>query len=372
MKIVVVGGGVIGLGIAGELASDHDVVVFERGEFAREASHAAAGMLGPIMEVEYNEPEQLSLNQASHERYPEFIEELEDETGVDTGFRTDGTFMVASSPSEIEEMDRLFEYQRRIGLDVERIPVEKCREIEPRISNYVSKAIYTKSDYQVDNRRLCDALLARCERRGVRLRDHDPVDEVIIEQGHVQGIKTSEEQMEADLCVMAAGAWSSQIDGLSDEDRMPIRPVKGQALSVALSDPPEIEHVVRGPSTYCVPKQDGRMVIGSTMEEEGYDKRSTAGGVLDLLHKAYEILPFIYENELLETWANVRPASRDSLPVIGPSRRTENLVFATGHYRNGILLTPITIQLLSQWIQDREVPELMEPFLPHRYQEGST
>jgi glycine oxidase len=368
MKIAVVGGGAIGLGIAGELASDHEVTLFERGEFAREASHAAAGMLGPIMEVEYNEPEQLSLNQASHEIYPSFINELEDETGVDTGFRTEGTFMVASSPSEIEEMDRLFEYQKRIGLEVERISVEECRTIEPRISNYVSKAIYTKSDYQVDNRQLCEALLERCRLRGVELRDHEPVKEVRVEEDRVSEIISSDNHYEPDLCVIAAGAWSGQVEGLPEPDQMPIRPVKGQALSVALSDPPEIEHVVRGPGTYCVPKADGRMVIGSTMEEEGYDKRTTAGGVLDLLHKAYEILPFIYENELLESWANVRPASRDSLPVIGPSEHTDNLLFATGHYRNGILLTPITIQLIADWIRDGEVPSMMEPFLPSRYQ----
>lgn len=371
MKITVVGGGIIGLGIAGELSSRHEVTVLERGEFAREASYAAAGMLGPVMEVEYNEPEQLSLNQASHEIYPGFVENLEEETGVDTGFRTDGTFMVASTPSEIEELDRLFEYQTRIGLDVERISVDECRDREPRISNYVSKAIYTKSDYQVDNRRLCEALIERCKKRGAELCSNEPVERLVVDGGRITAVETTGGSYQPDVCVMSAGAWSSKIEGLPQTDQLPIRPVKGQALSVDLSSPPEIEHVIRGPSTYCVPKDDGRMVIGSTMEEEGYDKRTTAGGVLDLLHKAYEILPFIYEQELLETWANLRPASVDSLPVIGPSKHTENLVFATGHYRNGILLTPITIELISAWIDGGDIPDLMEPFLPSRFEEES-
>lgn len=371
MKIIIIGGGVIGLGLAGEWADSHDVTLLERGDFGKEASHAAAGMLGPVMEVEYNEPEQLELNLASHELYPEFVSSLEGETGIETGFRTDGTFMVASTPAEIEELNRLFEYQKRIGLDVERVSVEECRNQEPRISTYVSRVIHTTSDYQVDNRRLCKALLERCEQRGVDLHPHEPVTELKISGGRIQSVRTPERAFEADRVIICMGAWSRNFEGLPEPDRLPLRPVKGQALSVALSDPPEIEHVIRGVSTYCVPKDDGRMVIGSTMEEEGFDKRTTAGGVLDLLHKAYEILPFIYEQELLETWANLRPAMIDSLPALGPAPATENLGFATGHYRNGILLTPVTIKLMTEWLETGTVPELMKPVRADRFKEES-
>lgn len=371
MKITIIGGGIIGLGLAGEWADSHEVTLLERGEFAREASHAAAGMLGPIMEVEYNEPEQLDLNLASHELYPEFIRSLEQETEIDTGFRTDGTFMVASSSSEIEELDRLYEYQQRIGLDVQRVSVEECRDREPRISNYVSRAIYTASDYQVDNRRLCDALLERCSKRGVDLQTNQPVTELEVSSGRVRSVKTETNSYQADRVIICSGAWSGFLEGLPESDQLPVRPVKGQALSVALSEPPEIEHVIRGVSTYCVPKADGRMVIGSTMEEEGFDKRTTAGGVLDLLHSAYEILPFIYEQELLETWANLRPAMIDSLPALGPAPTIENLGYATGHYRNGILLTPVTIKLMTEWLESGTVPELMQPMRADRFEEGN-
>ncbi|MFB6355284.1 MAG: FAD-dependent oxidoreductase, partial [bacterium] len=242
------------------------------------------------------------------------------------------------------------------------------REVEPRITGYASRALHTASDAQIDNRKLCKALRERCEMRGVVVREQSPVEEILVEESSVRGVRSPEGRVGADRVILCAGAYTPQIDGLPEPDRVPVRPVKGQALSVGLSSPPEINHVIRGTSTYCVPKGDGRMVIGSTMEEEGFDTRVTAGGVLDLLHKAYEILPFVYENELLETWAGLRPASRDSLPILGPSSHTDGLAFATGHYRNGILLTPITVQLVSEWFRSGSIPELMETFLPARFQ----
>lgn len=368
MKLVVIGGGLIGLGVAGSWAADHDVILLEKGTCGREASHAAAGMLGPVMEVEFNEPEQLRLNKRSHELYPDFVRRLEDETGVDTGFRTEGTYFVAVDPPEQEDLERLWKYQKRMDLDVEKVDVATCREDEPRLSNYISRAMFTESDFQVDNRKLVEALKTRCQRRGVTIREQEPVRRLHYEGDRVASVETERDRYTADYFLLAAGAWSARIEGLRDQDRMPVRPVKGQALSVQLSDPPEVRHVIRSPEVYCVPKDDGRMVIGATMEEEGFDGRVTAGAVLDLLHKAYELLPFVYEQELLETWAGFRPASRDSLPILGPGRATENLVFATGHYRNGVLLTPITIQLLSSWLDQKDIPELMEPFLPGRFQ----
>lgn len=371
MKIVVIGGGCIGLGIAGELAADHTVTVLERDDFGAGATRAAAGMLGPVMEVEFNEPELLELSLASHELYPEFVDRLESETDVSTGFRTEGTLGVAFDPPGAKELRRLLEYQRRLDLDVEEISVERCREMEPRISSYISMALYTASDYQIDNRRFLQALRVRCERRGVTLRDQEAVERINVRNGSVTHLTTEADEVKADWFVLAAGAWTPRLPGLPEPDRMPVRPVKGQALAVALSDPPEIQHVIRSPDVYCVPKDDGRMVIGSTMEEEGFDTRVTAGAMLDLLHRAYELLPFVYERELLETWAGLRPASRDLRPILGPSACTDNLAFATGHFRNGILLTPITVQLMGQWMSDESVPEAMEPLLPTRFQEAS-
>lgn len=370
MEILVVGGGCIGLGVAGELARDHRVVLQEAGRCGRGASYAAAGMVAPIMEVEYGELELLRLGQRSRELYPGFVEELEAETDCPVGLRSKGTLGVALSRAEAEDLDRLFEYQNRLDLDVEEISPERCRELEPRISDYVTRAVLCRSEIQVDNRKLTEALRRRCERRGVRIHERDPVERVRCRNGSVVSVETRERSHEPDLTLIAAGVGSPRIEGLSGADRVPVRPVKGQAVAVRLSDPPEVEHVIRTPKVYCVPKDDGRLVIGATMEEQGYDRRVTAGGVLDQLHRGYETLPFIYEQELLETWAGLRPASRDSLPILGPSAETKNLGFATGHFRNGILLTPITVQLISGWVNDGSVPDEMEPFLPARFQEA--
>lgn len=371
MEILIVGGGVIGLGVAGELARNHSVTLLEKDRLGRGASRAAAGMLAPVMEAEFDEPDLLELCLESHRLYPDFVETLEDETGVDVGFRSEGTLGLAFDPPGVADLERQVDYFRRLDLNVEEISVEACREIEPRISNYVSKAIRVSSEYQVDNRRLLDALRERCRGRGVTLLEERPVEAVVVEDNRVRSVRTPDGDVPGDHCVICAGAYSGRLDGLPEADRMPVRPVKGQALSVGLSEPAEVEHVLRSSDVYCVPKDGGRLVIGATMEEEGFDTTVTAGAVLDLLHDAYEMVPFIYENELLETWAGLRPASRDSRPIIGPSAVTENLSFATGHYRNGILLTPITIQLLTESIDQPELPERLEPFRPARFQQGS-
>lgn len=368
MDLIVVGGGCVGLGVAGELAANHSVTLLDKDDPGRGASYAAAGMLAPVMEAEYGEPELLDLCLESHRIYPEFVESLEEETGRDLGFRTEGTLGLAFDQAGVAELDRKVDYLNRLEFSVEELGPDRVRELEPRISNYVSKGIRIDSEYQIDNRRLVDALEERCRSRGVSIRDHEPVEEFDVKNGRVQAVNTNKDTYRADEYVLCAGAHSGHFDELPGPDQIPVRPVKGQALSVQLSEPPEVQHVLRSPDVYCVPKDDGRLVVGATMEEEGFDTTVTAGAVLDLLHDAYEMVPFIYENELLETWAGLRPASRDSLPILGPSSVTENLTFASGHYRNGILLTPITVQLITDWIEDRATPDHLDPFLPRRFQ----
>lgn len=369
MDLIIVGGGCIGLGLAGELAQSHTVRLFEKDKCGRGASYAAAGMIAPIMEAEYGEDELRRLGLRSQELYTEFVSDLEEETDCSVDYRTDGTLTVAFDQSGEAELDRKVDYLRGIGLDVESLTADEARSLEPRLSSYVTSAYRISSESQVDNRQLVEALLDRCRKRGVNVREEEPVQRMVYNGDTIDEIKTAEDTYEADLVILCAGAYSAEIDGLKNSDRMPVRPVKGEALSVGLGDPLEVNHVVRSPDVYCVPKDDGRLVIGGTMEEKGFDRTVTAGGVLSLLHEAYEVLPFIYEKELLETWAGLRPASRDSLPILGPSSVTDNLAFATGHYRNGILLTPVTIQLMVEWIESGDYPELMRPFLPSRFQE---
>lgn len=369
MRVTVVGGGCIGLGIASELASGHDVRLFESDTVGSGASRAAAGMIAPVMEAEYGEDDLLELCLKSQELYPDFVDELETETGVAVDFRREGTLGLAFDQPGVAELHRRVEFLRAKGFEVENLGDEQLRDLEPRISSYVVEGVRVPSERQVDNRRLVEALAVRCRERGVDVHEHEPVEELVHEGDRVTTVRTPDDSYETEYVLICAGADSSRIGGLREEDRMPVRPVKGEALSVRLDDPPEVEHVLRAPDVYCVPKSDGRLVIGGTMREEGYDRTVTAGGVLDLLHEAYEVLPFVYEKELLETWAGLRPASRDSLPILGPSTVTENLGFATGHYRNGILLTPVTIQLLSDWFESSQPPGEMRPFLPSRFQE---
>jgi glycine oxidase len=369
MTIAVVGGGCIGLGLAGELAGDRSVHLFDKGRMGGGSTYAAAGMIAPITEAEYGEERLLELGLRSRELYPDFIESLEAETGINVGFRTNGTVVLAFDQPGESELDRKIDHLSRLGLDYDRLSAEQVRKLEPRISSYVTRAIAIPSERQVDNRRLAEALEKRCKQRDVALHDHEEVIDFSYRDGSIVELQTEKGRYQPDLVIVCAGAYSGTLDGLSEADRMPVRPVKGEALSVRLDKPPEIEHVLRAPDVYCVPKEDGRLVIGGTMREEGYDRTVTAGGVLDLLHDAYEVVPFIREKELLETWAGLRPASRDSRPILGPSSTTDNLGFATGHYRNGILLTPVTIQLLAEWVETSTVPDAMTPYLPSRFQE---
>lgn len=369
MRVTVVGGGCIGLGVAGALAADHDVRLLEKNSLGSGASRAAAGMIAPVMEAEYGEDELLELCLSSQELYPDFVEELEEETGVEVDFRREGTLGLAFDQPGVAELQRKVEFLREKGFEVEELDAEALRKVEPRISSYVVQGVRVPSERQVDNRRLVDALAERCRHREVKLHEHEPMEELIYDGNRVSRVRTSDGTYGTDYVMICAGAHSSRIGGLREADRMPVRPVKGEALSVRLDDPPEVEHVLRTSDVYCVPKSDGRLVVGGTMREEGFEETVTAGAVLDLLHEAYEVLPFVYEKELLETWAGLRPASRDSLPILGPSSVTENLGFATGHYRNGILLTPVTIQLVSDWFESNDPSREMQPFLPSRFQE---
>lgn len=367
MSIVVIGGGCIGLGVAGELAESHEVILLEKDTCGRGASYAAAGMIAPVMEAEFGEEKLLELGLQSLELYPKFVDELEREVNRTVDFRTQGTLGVAFDQAGESDLKRQVNFLQEKGLPVEHLSVEEARELEPRLSSYLNYTVKISSERQVDNRKLVDALLERCRRRGVTIREHEAVEKITYRKNRIEGVITSEKTYKPDLTIVCAGAYSAKIPGLRELDQPPIRPVKGQAVGLKLGSPPEVQHVVRSPDVYCVPKSEGRLVVGGTMEEEGFDRRVTAGAVLELLHEAYEVLPFLYEKELLESWAGLRPASRDSLPVLGPSPTTENLGFATGHYRNGILLTPVTIQLIKEWVESSTPPEPMKPFLPERF-----
>ena len=374
-KILIIGGGVIGLSIGWQLAkSGASVIIYEQAEVGRAASWAAAGMLAPLAEAHTEEPELLKLGTQSLARYPQWVQELEAAAEMSIGYRVEGTLIVGLEPDDTHQLRHLYASQQDLGIpDVEWLTGRAAREIEPTLSPRVTAAIRCETDHQVDNRLMVKALQRAYQRCGGALCENNAVESIQIENGVATGIKTQGgEEHNADVIVLSAGCESAQIQGLPDAIRPPVRPVKGQMLALHMEEGITVKNVIRTVrarypmSVYLVPRTDGRLIVGATSEEMGFDTRLTAGGVFELLRGAYEAVPGIYELPLLETWTGLRPGSRDNAPILGETP-IENLIYATGHYRNGILLTPITAYEISKLILTGETSETIAPFELDRF-----
>ncbi len=363
---VVVGGGVIGLGIAwrAALAGLRVTVVDAPG---RGASWAAAGMLAPVTEVHYGEQALLRLNLAAAARWPSFVAELEERTGASVGYRRCGTLIVARDSDDLAAIEDLYRFQRSLGLSVQRLRARECRRFEPGLAPGIRGGVLAPGDHQVDNRALVAALLIACDRAGVQRRAGRVV-AVRVERDQVRGIVLAGgETLDAGTVVLAAGCWSGTLGGLPPGVLPPVRPVKGQLLHLrGATDELLCQRNVRGLEVYVVPRGDGRVVVGATVEEQGFDTTVTAGAVHDLLRAAFELLPEVTELELIETVAGLRPGSPDNAPLLGPSQ-LEGLVIAAGHYRNGILLTPVTADAMAELLVTGRVPEAITRFSPRRF-----
>jgi glycine oxidase len=364
---VVVGGGVIGLGIAWRATHAGMTVTVVDEAPGRGASWAAAGMLAPVTELHYGEDELLALNLASAARWPGFAAEVEEASGQPVGYRPGGTLAVARDADDIAALEDLYRFQLRCGLDVQRLRSRECRQLEPGLHPSIRGGVLAAGDHQVDNRALVLALLGACERAGVRMLA-GRVAELATQDDRVTGVVLAGgEARSAGTVVLAAGCWSGGLGGLAAEALPPVRPVKGQLLYLrGPADQPLCSGNVRGLEVYVVPRGDGRLVVGATVEEQGFDTRVTAGSVHDLLRAAMELLPDVAELELLETVVGLRPGSPDNAPMLGPAG-PEGLVVATGHYRNGILLTPVTADAVAELLATGQVPELIAPFGPGRF-----
>jgi glycine oxidase len=366
----VVGGGVIGLGIAWRAASAGLGVTVVDEAPGRGASWAAAGMLAPVTEVHYGERVLLQLNLAAAARWPEFAAELEEASGRTVGYRPAGTLAVARDVDDNAALEDLYQFQLRCGLEVERLRSRECRQLEPGLHPSIRGGVLAAGDHQVDNRALVEALLVACERAGVTMVAGWAA-ELATDGDRVTGVAlTAGETLHAGAVVLAAGCWSGGLGGLAAEALPPVRPVRGQLLRLrGPADQPLCQHTVRGLEVYVVPRSDGRVVVGATVEEQGFDTRVTAGAVHDLLRAALELLPDVAELELLETVVGLRPGSPDNAPMLGPAG-PRGLVVATGHYRNGILLTPVTADTVAELLATGRVPELIAPFGPGRFAAG--
>jgi glycine oxidase len=367
---VVVGGGVIGLAIAWRAALAGMTVTVVDEAPGRGASWAAAGMLAPVTEVHYGERPLLALNLAAAARWPTFAAEVEEASGLPVGYRPGGTLAVARDADDNAALEDLYQFQLRCGLEVERLRSRECRQLEPGLAPSIRGGVLAAGDHQVDNRALVEALLVACQRVGVRM-VAGRVAELAVEGDRVIGVALGDgERLAAGTVVLAAGCWSGTLGGVAAEALPPVRPVKGQLLYLrGPADEPLCSRNVRGLEVYVVPRGDGRVVVGATVEEQGFDTRVTAGAVHDLLRAALELLPDVAELELTETVCGLRPGSPDNAPMIGPAG-PEGLVVATGHYRNGILLTPVTADAVAELLASGRVPEAIAPFAPGRFAGG--
>jgi glycine oxidase len=368
-NVVVIGAGVIGLGIAWRLAQGGaSVTVFDKGASGSGASHASAGILAATAEAEPGEEPLVALGRRSQALWPAFAAELEQATGQSVDLRQEGALAVALTADDQARMQHHAEFQKRLGLPIEWLSAAETRRREPHLSARLTGSIHMSADHQVENRKLAAALRSAVLAAGVTLREHTPVDRVVIADGCAAGVVLADgAHVAADTVVLAAGAWSRQIEGLPPELRPPVRPVKGQIVALQM-DPaaPLIRHVVWAPNVYIVPRLDGRLLLGATMEEKGFDPSLTAGGILSLLEAAWRAIPAIEELPVAEMWVGHRPGSRDDAPILGPAA-VDGLVYATGHHRNGILLTPITADTVSRYVLTGESDPIMQPFSIGRF-----
>lgn len=396
VDVAVIGGGIIGLAVAWRARQRGlSVTVLERGRAGEGASSVAAGMLAPVAEVEFGEHGRrlLELGLRSARMWPAFAAEVQAASGVEVALTQTGTLMVARDDDEARELERQLALRESLGLRAVRLRASQAREREPALAPTVRLALAVPDDHAVDPRRAVAALLAACERAGVDVREHAPVAGVQLDaQGRrVTGVALAEpgvalaepgalaEPEEARVqprrsvvrpgggagpffgggeavisavvsarnVVVAAGAWSGGIGGLPDHARVPVRPVKGQIMRLRdPAGPGLLEGIVRFQGGYLVPRGDGRYVLGGTMEERAFEAEPTVGGVYEIVRNAHELVPGVSELLIEEVDVGYRPGSPDNAPAIGPGA-LEGLTWATGHHRNGILLAPLTAEIVA-------------------------
>ena len=355
VDVLVVGGGIIGLAIARELVvGGASVAVVDRAATrGPDATDVAAGMLAPVGELDFGEPDLLKMNLASAAIYPELSETLTAETGIDTGYRSAGGLHVAPDSDEAAVHRRMLELQLESGLDSRWLGPGQARDLEPALSPSIRGAVFATDDGSVDPRSLARALEESATRSGAVVRRESEIESLIDHAGRVEGVRLIDgSEIRTGEVVLACGAETGRLAWLEPELRPPVRPVKGQVVELA-GDPedPVCHRAVVSERVYVVPRPDGRLIVGATVEERGWDRAVTAGGVHELLREAYRVLPEVGELEFLRASAGFRPGTPDNLPIVGRTA-LPGLSLATGHYRNGVLLAPLTGRAVAGMLSD--------------------
>ena len=365
--VAIVGGGIIGATIALELARDKlTAVVLDRQQPGREASWAAAGMLSPAPDSPLDAP-LVPLLRRSLQLYPEFVATIEQESGKPTGYARNGALQIFCGPNGEADRNAEIAEHRRLGLTTEPIALETAREWEPSIGPSAAAASWLPDEATIEPRLLMEAVLSAARSHQVEIRSDCEVIGLLRVGGRCTGLMACGEHITAGSVVVAAGCYSGQIleaSGLS-ASYAPTRPVRGQMICLRSSDL-RLRRVVRSHRTYLVPRPDGRIVAGSTLEEAGFRKQVTPAGVKHILEGALELCPDLGNAEVLETWSGLRPGTSDDLPIIGPTEM-EGLLIATGHYRNGILLAPVTARLIRNFLTRSHTDFDSRAFSPLRF-----
>ncbi|MET0558737.1 MAG: FAD-dependent oxidoreductase [Solirubrobacterales bacterium] len=408
---IFVGGGVIGLSCAWRAAQrGARVAVIDPAEPPAGATNVAAGMLAPVGELTFGEPELLKMTLASAALYPQFVAELEAASGEKTGYSRQGALHVALDRDEAAQLRRVHELQRSLALEADWLPPRRCRELEPGLTPSFAGGVFAAGEAAIDPRALTRALVAALAAAGGELRTGCEVVGGVFEGERLCGVRVGaakrrdagvddghrgdaagvprledpapaphddapaasepdsaplaprgaaeSEELLADAVVLCAGAWSARAQWLPEQARPAVRPVKGQVLELrAAAGEPPCERIVASERIYLVPRPDGRLIVGATSEERGFDTTVLAGGVHELLREAYRVLPDVAEMELLGAIAGLRPGTPDNLPLIGPGA-IDGLHLATGHYRNGVLLAPLTAEAIAAQLTGEAGPDV--------------
>ena len=371
--VLIVGAGVIGMSLARELyqLGFRKITILERGLTGQESSHAAAGMLAPQAETDRAD-EFFHFCAESNGLYPRFAAELLEETGIDIELDHSGTLYLAFTEEDAREIRHRYEWQKNAGLAVEYLHAEEARRIEPFVSPDVREALFFPHDRQVENRKLIYALRKFCDLNEIKILENTEIKSLLVENGRVTGAETERETFAAERVVLATGAWTSLIRA-AGSFVLPgvIVPVRGQMLGF-LTAKRLFSKVIYSPRGYLVPRADGRILAGATVENAGFDKRVTDAGIDLVRDHALEIAPSLVNLPVHETWAGLRPlAAADGLPILGEFGEIENLLIATAHFRNGILLAPLTAKILADSISKAADSDYLKIFSPQRFQNGN-
>lgn len=368
-RIIIVGGGVIGLSIAWRLARENtrdEILLLDANRAGEGTSRVSAGMIAPIAEAGFEDPHFIKFARLSRERYRAFVSEVSRDADMPVVLGEEGSIIVAIHRDDVEAMRRVYEHRRQADLPVEWLTGTEAREMEPTLTPRVSAAMWIAYDGQVNPRALLPALVRACNRRGVEVRESARVQRIIISDETVAGVELDGETIPADTVVVCAGAWSGTIDGMPADVVPQVRPIRGQILRLTRTADFAMRHVVRGPRAYLLPKDDGTVVVGATQEEAGFDATPTAGGIKTILENAWEMVPSIYDLPIERVEVGLRPGTRDHLPLIGPTR-IHGLIMATGHFRHGILFAPTTADAVCRGILTGEFGEDVAAFAPDRF-----